>query len=99
MFLKPVEFHFELADVLKQASLPGLRFRGIGHPLPGEDGGQLGQQFLLPLGDLRRMHLVLCRQGVNRLDALQGLQCYFRFELGIMLPSFLGPGFRISMVG
>ena len=47
-----------------------------------KDLGQPGGDLLLPLADLNRMDLVSLGDHVDRLDALEGFETYFGFELG-----------------
>ena len=89
-FFKPVEFYLELADFPIQAVFLRRRLRHARWRLRREHPREALQQFLLPLAHLYRVHLVLRRYRVYRLDALQGLQSNFRFELRVMLASFRG---------
>ena len=89
-FFKPVEFYLELADFLIQAVLFGRRLRCARRRLGGKHPREALQQLLLPLAHLHRVDLVLRRNGVDRLDALQGLKSNFRFEFRVMLASFRG---------
>src|ERR1019366_6818470 len=89
-FFKPVEFYLELADFPIQAVFFRRRLRHARRWLRGKHPRKALQQLLLPLAHLYRVDLVFRRNGVDRLDALQGLKSNFRFEFRVMLASFRG---------
>lgn len=67
--------------------------------LAGEHLRQPLRRLLPQLAHLHRMHLELRRDGVDRIDALQGFKTYLGFQIGTVLTSFLGHWDRCSEFG
>src|SRR5712692_11922769 len=83
-FFEPLQFHSQLADLLIQTGCQ--RFLCFLLPtLPtGKHLWKLIQELLLPLGDLRGMHAILCCQLIGCLLSLDCLQGYLGLGLRTM---------------
>ena len=65
-FFQPVQFDFQLADLLVQRGLQRLLFFMLDATSAGEQLGQLFERHFFPLSDLDRMHPIGRRQFLQR---------------------------------
>ena len=89
-FFKPLQFHLQAADLLEEFLLTIQGRRRVELGFAAEHLRQTFGEFLLPLAHLHRVQSVPCRNGVHRLDALEGFERNFGFQFGTMLTTFLG---------
>src|SRR5688572_22077366 len=89
-FFKPVQLHLQTSDLAIQLVFARLGVGRLRVRLARKDLGQPFGHLFLPLAHLHGMHLVLRRNGMHRLDALQGFETNLSFEFWTMLASFLG---------
>src|SRR5215470_12757383 len=80
-FFEPVEFDFELADLLVELSLQFLVIEVRFGPISGECGRQRIKKDLLPLSNQIRMNREMSGNFVNGFMTFQSLQSDFGFEL------------------